>query len=596
MSRPRIDPVTVEVVTSGLAAGAREMGITMRQTSSSTIFNEGNDYSCGIFNAQTELVSHGEFLPIHLGSLPYSVNYSIDEVGADQFRPGDSIILNDPFRGGSHLPDVTMVTPIFYEGRVIGWGANRAHHLDVGGTVPGSFYAQARENYQEGLRIPPVRLIKEGEIDEEIMNMILANVRLPKNMRSDLLSQVSANLTARRRLIELVERYGLETVEQCMAIEMDNSERRIRSVISGWPDGDYHAEDSMDNDGITDVPRTVRVTVKVRGDGVVVDFTGTDSQVEGPLNSVLGYTASGVYMTIQAATDPTIPPNGGCYRPVEIIAPKGTIVNPVFPAACTGGNEIVSVIHNAVYRALAEIPRDIPNPVRLMAADQGSSNNLFLSGFGEDGERFVLYEYPEGGWGGAEGRDGQSAIYSIVGNTWNLPVEAIEMKYPLRIDRYELRQDSGGPGEWRGGLSVRRDYRLLAPTGELSVLGNRVRVPPYGLFGGHHGAPARYRIDAGTPGERLAAPEFGAKKSMVPLKRNQVVNQETAGGGGYGDPLDRDPAAVARDVEYGYVSRRSAFDDYGVVLDSEGVLDQESTAARRRTMRAGTGGEDPNGA
>lgn len=595
MTSHQVDPVTVEVVTSGLAAGAREMGITMRQTSSSTIFNEGNDYSCGIFNAATELVSHGEFLPIHLGSLPYSVNYAIDEVGVDKFRPGDSIILNDPFRGGSHLPDVTLVTPIFHRGEVIGWGANRAHHLDVGGTVPGSFYAQARENYQEGLRIPPVKLIKEGEIDEEIMHMILANVRLPKNMRSDLLSQVSANLTARRRLIELVERYGLETVERCMAIEMDNSERRIRSVIAGWPDGRYHAEDSMDNDGITDIPRTVRVTVKVRGDGVVVDFTGTDSQVEGPLNSVLGYTASGVYMTIQAATDPTIPPNGGCYRPVEIIAPEGTIVNPRFPAACTGGNEIVSVIHNAVYRALAEIPRDIPNPVRLMAADQGSSNNLFLSGFGEDGERFVLYEYPEGGWGGADGRDGQSAIYSIVGNTWNLPVEAIEMKYPLRIDRYELRQDSGGPGKWRGGLSVRRDYRLLAPSGELSILGNRVRVPPYGLFGGHHGAAARYRIDAGTPEERLAAPEFGAKKSMVPLMHNQVVAQETAGGGGYGDPLDRDPSAVVRDVEYGYVSRRSAFEDYGVVIDDDGVLDRKSTVARRRTLSDRTGRDGANG-
>ena len=586
MSGYQVDPVTVEVVTSGLAAGAREMGITMRQTSSSTIFNEGNDYSCGIFNVQTELVSHGEFLPIHLGSLPYSVRYAIEEVGVDRFRPGDSIILNDPFRGGSHLPDVTLVTPIFHQGKLIGWGANRAHHLDVGGTVPGSFYAQARENYQEGLRIPPVRLIKEGKVNEEIMDMILANVRLPKNMRSDLLSQVSANLTARRRLIELVERYGLETVERCMAIEMDNSERRIRSVIAGWPDGRYSAEDSMDNDGITDVPRTVRVTVEVRGDGVVVDFTGTDSQVEGPLNSVLGYTASGVYMTIQAATDPTIPPNSGCYRPIQIIAPEGTVVNPRFPAACTGGNEIVSIIHNAVYRALAEIPRDIPNPVLLMAADQGSSNNLFLSGFGEDGERFVLYEYPEGGWGGAEGRDGQSAIYSIIGNTWNLPVEAIEMKYPLRIDRYELRQDSGGPGKWRGGLSIRRDYRLLASSGELSVLGNRVRVPPYGLFGGHSGGAARYRLDPGTDDERLAAPEFGAKKSMVPLVRNQVVGQETAGGGGYGDPLDRDPEAVVRDVEYGYVSLQSALENYGVVIDEEGALDEERTAARRARLRA----------
>ena len=581
-----VDPVTVEVVTGGLAAGAREMGITMRRTSRSTIFNEGNDYSCGIFNARTELVSHGEFLPIHLGSLPYSVNYAIEEVGADRFRPGDTVILNDPFRGGSHLPDVTLVTPIFYRDRVIGWGANRAHHLDVGGTVPGSFYAQARENYQEGLRIPPVKLIKEGRINEEIMQMILANVRLPENMRSDLLSQVSANLTARRRLIELVERYGLETVERCMTIEMDNSERRIRSVIAGWPDGDYHAEDSIDNDGITDVPRTVRVTVKVRGDGVIVDFTGTDPQVEGPLNSVLGYTASGVYMTIQAATDPTIPPNGGCYRPVEIVAPKGTFVNPEFPAACTGGNEIVFVIHNAVYRALGEIPRDIANPVRLMAADQGSSNNLFLSGFGEDGKRFVLYEYPEGGWGGAEGRDGQSAVYSIIGNTWNLPVEAIEMKYPLRIDRYELRRDSGGPGEWRGGLSIRRDYRMLAPTGEMSVLGNRVRVPPYGLFGGHTGAPARYRLDPDTPDERPAAPEFGAKKSMVTLRQDQVVGQETAGGGGYGDPLDRDPSAVARDLEYGYVSATSAYEHYGVVVDQDGHLDEKGTLARRQSMRA----------
>ena len=585
MTRKDVDPVTVEVVISGLAAGAREMGITLRQTSSSTIFNEGNDYSCAIFSASAELVSHGEFLPIHLGSLPYSVKYAIDEVGVEKFMPGDSIILNDPYRGGSHLPDVTLVTPIFHQGQLIGYGANRAHHLDIGGTVPGSFYSQAREIYQEGLRMPPVKLIKEGRIDEEIMQLILANVRLPKNMRSDLLSQVSANLTAVRRLVELVERYSLETVERCMDIEMGDSERRIRAVISGWPDGTYPAEDSMDNDGITDVPRTVRVTVEVRGDSVVVDFTGTDPQVEGPLNSVMGYTASGVYMTIQAATDPTIPPNSGCYRPVEIIAPEGTIVNPRFPAACTGGNEIVSVIHNAVFRALAGIPRDIPNPVRIMAADQGSSNNLFLSGFDDDGERFVLYEYPEGGWGGAEGRDGQNAIYSIIGNTWNLPVEAIEMKYPIRIDRYELRRDSGGPGKWRGGLSIRRDYRLLVPSGELSLLGNRVRIPPYGLFGGYRGAPARYTLDPGTAEEQPAAPEFGAKKSMIPLIRNQVVSQETAGGGGYGDPLEREPAAVHRDVEYRYVSSESAFEDYGVVIDDDGTLDEAGTRNRREGLK-----------
>jgi N-methylhydantoinase B len=582
---PALDPITVEVVAKGIAAAAREMGITLRQTSSSPIFNEGNDYSCAIFDARGRLVSHGEFLPIHLGSLPFSVNHAIEEIGRDRLEPGDSVVLNDPFRGGSHLPDVTLVTPIFLDGELIGFGANRAHHLDIGGTVAGSFYAQARENYQEGLRLPPTKLVKRGALDEEIMAVIQANVRLPRQTRADLLSQWSANLSAASRLAELVGRYGRATVEACMEVVMDDSERRMRAVIATWPDGRYSAEDSMDNDGITDVPRTVRVTVEVRGDQLVVDFTGTDPQVEGPLNSVLGYSSSGVYMTIQAATDPDILPNDGCYRPVEIIAPEGTIVNPHFPAACTGGNEITSVIHNATFRALAQIPRRPGRCPRVMAGDQGSSNNLFLSGYDDQGERFVLYEYPEGGWGGTDGRDGLNAIYSIIGNTWNLPVEAIEMRYPIRIDRYELRRDSGGPGRWRGGLSVRRTYRLLAEHGELSLLGNRVRVPPFGLYGGDHGAPARYTLDPGTGRQRPAAPEFGAKKHQIPLQRGQSVEQETAGGGGFGDPLERDPRAVAHDVAFGYVSAEAAAARYGVVIDG-GRVDLDATRRRRAELRA----------
>lgn len=580
--QPRIDPITVEVVAKGIAAAAREMGITLRQTSSSPIFNEGNDYSCAIFDARGRLVSHGEFLPIHLGSLPFSVNHAIEEIGRDQLAPGDSIVLNDPFRGGSHLPDVTLVTPIFLDERLIGFSANRAHHLDIGGTVAGSFYAQARENYQEGLRLPPTRLVKRGVLDEELMALIQANVRLPRQTRADLLSQLSANLTAANRLAELVGRYGLDTVNACMDLVMDDSERRMRAVIATWPDGRYQAEDSMDNDGITDVPRTVRVTVEVHGDSLTVDFTGTDPQVEGPLNSVLGYSCSGVYMTVQAATDPDILPNDGCYRPVRIIAPEGTIVNPRFPAACTGGNEITSVIHNATFRALAQIPREPGRCPRVMAGDQGSSNNLFLSGWDDDsGERFVLYEYPEGGWGATDGRDGLNAVYSIIGNTWNLPVEAVELRYPIRIDRYELRPDSGGPGRWRGGLSIRRAYRLLAERGELSILGNRVRVPPFGLYGGASGAPARYTLDPGTPDERPAAPEFGAKKHQVPLRRGQVILQETAGGGGFGDPFERPPDEVGRDVALGYVSVEAAFEHYGVVADEAGNVDDEATARRR---------------
>ena len=253
---------------------------------------------------------------------------------------------------------------------------------------------------------------------------------------------------------------------------------------------------------------------------MIVDFTGTDPQVEGPLNSVLGYSASGVYMTIQAATDPDILPNDGCYRPVQIVSPEGTIVNPRFPAACTGGNEITSVIHNATFNALSKIPRVDGACPRVMCGDQGSSNNLFLSGWDADGERFVLYEYPEGGWGATDGKDGLNAVYSIIGNTWNLPVEAIEMRYPVRIDRYELRTDSGGAGRWRGGLSVRRDYRLLADRGELSLLGNRVRVPPFGLYGGAHGTPAAYTLD----------PDVSRRARGVPGVRGQAISDPDAPG------------------------------------------------------------------
>ena len=334
--RSELDVITREIIWNALLSAAREMGVTMRQTSVSPIFNEGNDYSCAIFDQDARLVCHGEFLPIHLGSLPYSVRYTIEEIGVEKLQPGDTVVLNDPFRGGSHLPDVTMVTPIFFGGELVGYAANRAHHLDIGGAVPGSFYAQATENYQEGLRIPPVKLARRGRLDHSILEFILANVRLPSQMGADLQSQISANLAGVTRVQEVHERFGAATIRQAMEEIMTHSEQRIRSVIATWPDGEYVGEDSMDNDGIIDEPRTVRVTVRVKGDGLDVDMTGSSPQAPGPLNSVLGYTASAVYMTIQAATDPTIEPNDGCYRPIEINAPLGTIVNPRFPAACHG--------------------------------------------------------------------------------------------------------------------------------------------------------------------------------------------------------------------------------------------------------------------
>jgi N-methylhydantoinase B len=586
-----VDIVTLEVINHALLSAAREMGATMRQTSVSPIFNEGNDYSCAIFDRNARLACHGEFLPIHLGSLPYSVRYTIEEIGRDRLRQGDTVVLNDPYRGGSHLPDVTMVTPIFANKRLIGFAANRAHHLDVGGTVPGSFFAAATENYQEGLRIPPVKLIRGGKLDRDVLRIIVANVRLASQMQADLLAQVSANLTAVKRLIDLVDNYGTEKVEVAMGEVMARSERRIRAIISAWPDGDYVGEDAMDNDGIVDEPRIVRVTLKVRGDSIEADFTGSSPQAKGPLNSVLGYTASAVYMTMQAATDPTIDPNDGCYRPIAITAPPGTIVNPRFPAACTGGNELAHIIHMATFRALAQIPRISGKAPRVIACDQGSSNNLIIAGRTPHGERYVLYEYPEGGWGGTAGKDGLSAVFSIVGNTWNVPVEVVESRFPLRIGRYELRQDSGGIGEFRGGLGVRREYEIITDEAELSIMGNRCKVPPWGLYGGGSGAPAAYTINCGRTDERPAAPEFLSKGSMIFLGCGDVVCQMTAGGGGFGDPLRRDASAVLRDVGAGYVSREAAERDYGVIIAEDGTLDWTATRRLREMRSARHGGK-----
>jgi N-methylhydantoinase B len=560
------EAITHEVIRHALTAISREMGVTLRMTSCSPIFNEGNDYSCAIFDGQGRLVTHGEFLPIHLGALSFSVFHARAAFTKEGLHEGDTVIMNDPYLGGSHLPDITMVSPIFHEGEAVAYAANRAHHLDVGGAMPGSFFSGATDNYQEGLRISPMKLFRGGARDLRLLDMIAANSRLPEQMRVDLESQVSANRTAIERVQDLFARYGGDIVPAAMRAALDYSERRMRAVIASWPDGDYRASDWLDNDGVQDEPCEIRVTLRVRGERVEVDFKGSSEQTRGPLNSVLGYTCSGVYMTLQAATDPDIPPNAGCHRPIEIVAPEGSIVNPRFPAPCTGGNETVFVISAAIFRALAQI-----EGARTMACDQGSSNNLLISGFdprharGAAGDgRYVLYEYPEGGWGANAQRDGLSAVYSIAGNTWNVPVEVVERRFPLRVERYELRQDSGGVGAHRGGLGIRRDHRILGHDAEMSIVGNRVMVPPWGLAGGGEGGAARYRVLRAGGGEPVnPAPRFGSKAAGVPLHDGDVVVQMTAGGGGWGDPRQRERERVARDVQLGYVSAEAAARDYG---------------------------------
>lgn len=549
-----LDPITIGVIRSHLVSVSREMGVTLRQTAYSNIFNEGSDFSCGVFDSTGRLWAQGEFLPIHLGALQFAVREAIEEVGISTFEEGDAVLLNDPYRGSTHLPDLTAITPIFHESAIVAFAANRAHHADIGGTVAGRFYSKATENFQEGLRIPPVRFVRRGTIDPDLMEIVLNNVRVPREMRGDLEAQISANRTAVNRTVALCERYGIETVKEAATEICRQSESRMRAIISSWPDGSWSAEDFLDNDGIDPNPIPVRVTATVADDRLTLDFSETAPQAAGPVNSVRGMTASATFLAVQAAADPTIPANDGAYRPIEIIAPEGTLLNPRFPAPCTGGNETSHRIVNVVQKALAQLPEG-PN---VIAGDHGSSNNLLISGIDERAREFsVFFSYPEGGWGALDEKDGESALFSIVGNCKNMPAEAVELNFPIRLLRYELRQDTGGPGRRRGGLGTRRDYEVLSDAATLSFVADRCVIGANGLARGLAGGPGEYLVDRGN-GPEPASPEFVSKGTQIPLRAGDVVSQCTAGGGGYGDPRERDPEELARDLSLGYISAEAA--------------------------------------
>jgi N-methylhydantoinase B len=556
----KIDAITIGVIRSHLVSVAREMGVTLRQTAYSNIFNEGSDFSCGVFDHTGRLWAQGEFLPIHLGALQFAVREAIEEVGISTFEEGDAVLLNDPYRGGTHLPDLTAITPIFYAGEIVAFAANRAHHADIGGTVPGSFYSKATENFQEGLRIPPIRFVRKGTIDPDLMEMILNNVRVPREMRGDLEAQISANRTAVTRTIALCERYGVATVQGAANEMCSQSEKRMRAIIASWPDGSWSGEDFLDNDGINPDPIKVHVVATVAGDTLTFDFSGTSDQVAGPMNSVRGMTASATFLAVQAGADPTIPANDGAYRPIKIIAPEGSLLNPRFPAPCTAGNETSHRIVNVVQMALAQLPIG-PN---VIAGDHGSSNNLLISSVDKRTQEFkVFFSYPEGGWGALDEKDGESALFSIVGNCKNMPAEAVELHFPVRLLRYELRQDTGGPGRHRGGLGTRRDYQVLADSASLSFVSDRCIIGANGLAGGHPGGTGRYLVDRGT-GPELAAPDFVSKGTQIPLSTGDIVSQCTAGGGGFGEPKERAPVEIERDLRLGYISAAAATEIYGM--------------------------------
>ena len=568
-----VDPVTLEVIKGALIYTAEEMGIILRNSAYSPNIKERMDFSCTIFDGKKRLVAQAEHIPVHLGSMQLAVQNGLEKFKGE-LEEGDMLLLNDPYISGTHLPDLTLIHPIFYNGEIIAYAANKAHHSDVGGKSPGSMAGDATEIFQEGIIIPPVKLVKRRKVDRELTNLILSNVRTPHARLGDLRAQIAANLRGEKRVLELIKKYGIETFEAAVEKIMDYSEKRIRNEIKRMPKESCSAEDYLENTGTTNKRVKIKVTVTVKEDELIIDYTGTDKQVDGPVNAVLGVTLSGVYYVLRCLTDPSIPMNAGCFRPIRVKVPKGCLMNPVPPAPVAGGN--VETSQRNVDVLLKAFSKIIPEKV--CAACQGTMNNVCVGGLKDGkGEAWTFYETIAGGFGGRYGMDGVDAVHSHMTNTMNTPIEAIETIYPLRFLTYKLREDSGGPGKWRGGVGLERSWMLLASSAVLSVLAERTKMPPWGLFGGKPGAKGEYYLIKAN-GKRVKL----KSKCTVKMEKGDIFVVKTPGGGGYGKPFERNPELVLRDVINGLVSPESAQKDYGVVIDLKNMkVDWKSTKRLR---------------
>ena len=523
------DPIRLEVFRNLFYSVAEEMGVALCRTSFSPNIKERRDYSCAVFDGQGRMVAQGEHMPVHLGSMPLSVEAAIEHT---EMCPGDMVVLNDPFKGGTHLPDITLVEPVFLDGtdEPSYYVANRAHHSDVGGMTPGSMPI-ARSIYQEGIRIPPIHLLRGGEVVEDVMAMILANVRTPIEREGDLTAQIASNRTGARRLVDLSQKYGVAMVADYMGHLQDYAERMTREAIRQIPDGTYRFEDNMDDDGLSLDPVPIVVKLDVEGTQARVDFTGTAPQVDGSINAIYAITLSAVMYCFRVIVPFAVPSNHGTIRPLEVVAPEGSLLNARVPAAVCGGNvetsqRIVDVVLGALAQAI---------PDRIPAASYGTMSNLTVGGIDpRNGEPFAYYETTAGGMGARPTADGLDATHCHMTNSLNTPVEALEHAYPYHVRCYEIRRGSGGAGRFRGGDGIRREIAILAPA-EITVLSDRRRYSPYGLKGGSPGKTGRNVVMTLGPEGKHLEEEIPGKASMH-IEAGTVISINTPGGGGYGTP------------------------------------------------------------
>jgi N-methylhydantoinase B len=576
-----IDPITLEVIREAFVSTVREMRVTLVRTAYSSILYEGEDFSCVLMDGDAQIVamSRGQDHPLHIVPIGWSMKAVRAEFG-DDVHPGDVFLHNDPYTGGTHLNDVAMIQPLFADGRLFVFPVVRAHWGDVGGSSPGSLSGNVTEIFQEGVRIPPIRIVEGGKPNRAALELIFANMRGPRERRGDYDAMVGTCRKAAERVEALAARYGAATIRAAVAELMDRAEARMRRAIRALPDGEYSYEAHLESGRERLEPLTVRARVVVAGDAITVDLAGTSPQTAGPTNVGPAMAPTGAFTIVKAFLDPGADVNSGAFRPLTVLTPRGTIVNAEPPAPCGGMVEVKYCVESAVMGALAQA---LDGKV---AGDlKGGGNHCYVGGPDpRTGETYIFYEYPAGGTGGFDGGDGSNTV-----RTWTesdmttlQPIEAVEQLYPARVERTALREDSGGPGRFRGGLGLTREVRVLAPHASLSVLAEKAVLPPFGVCGGGAGATNRFWVR--RDGRPVQPSPLPGKVGAFPLLPGDVVVMESSGGGGFGDPLTREPARVAADVAEGYVTRAAAEATYGVVFAAD-VIDTEATRLRRAALR-----------
>jgi N-methylhydantoinase B len=572
---PSFNAIQIEILKNALTSIADEMALTILRTGHSTIIKDGADFSTALCDPTGEMLAQGLTIPAHLGSIPDALRAVLRHFGND-LHPGDIVIQNDPYDGAMHLQDIFVFKPVFdNDNSLVCFACSIAHHTDVGGRVPGSNASDSTEIYQEGIRFPVLKLYEKGKPNQAVLDILAANVRVPDMVLGDLRATIAACYYGEREFLKLVDRYGAAELPGLLRDYLDYTERLTRAEISALPQGTYHFEDWIDDDGIGDEPILLKVALTIKDGEVVADYTGSAAQVKGALNATLPFTKANTYLALRCVMEADLPNNGGFFRPIKVIAPEGTILNVKHPGACAArgltGFRQADVVLGALAKAV---------PERMMAAAEGGNTFVTIGGYDPEQGPFVHCDMIFGAWGGSLYRGDGDAMPMIPSNCTNIPMETIEASYPLRFERYGFVPDTGGAGKSRGGLSIVRDIRLLRGEAILQVRSDRRNFMPWGLDGGKEGTPSWNIINPGD-GERTVP-----SKITQQIRAGDVYRHVTGGGGGYGSPMERDPDAVAEDVREGKLTRAYCEREYGVVLQADSFeVDLAATKANRTRAR-----------